>query len=447
MKIAIVEDDVNMRKSLELFFADNKEFEIVAFKNPKDALKVLDDSFDLVITDINMPQMDGLEFLHQLNNRYEAIVITGNATLNKAVESIRLGVKDFFQKPFDPELLLEAILRTKKLLEFQRTQKNSEIKNDSKKNKATNKSEEKKHQFIAESKILDEVKKLALKAAMTDASVLLMGQSGVGKEVFANYIHQNSSRCNAPFIAINMAAIPEHLLESELFGYEKGAFTDATAPKAGLFEAANHGSVFLDEIGEMPLGLQAKLLRAIQEKEITRLGSSKTIKIDVRFISATNANMEQKIANKTFREDLFFRLQTIPIQIPSLKERKDEILPLAEWKLTEVIAQYGLKKKLFSEEAKAKMLNYEWHGNIRELLSVVERAAILSDGDKILEKDLFLKPKESRQGSEKRVEDLESELIKQILEDCQYDEDQASKILGMQVDVLKHKIAKYGLKK
>ena len=232
MKIAIVEDDLNMRKSLELFFGDNKEFEIVAFKNPKDALKVLDDSFDLVITDINMPQMDGLEFLRTLNGRYEAIVITGNATLNKAVESIRLGVKDFFQKPFEPELLLEAILRTKKLLEFQKKQKNTpEVsKNTSKKDASKSK-----HSFIASSPALEKAKALAQKAALTDASVLLLGQSGVGKEVFANFIHQESSRSQAPFIAINMAAIPEHLLESELFGYEKGAFTDATAPKAGLF--------------------------------------------------------------------------------------------------------------------------------------------------------------------------------------------------------------------
>ncbi|GMB95529.1 sigma-54 dependent transcriptional regulator [Helicobacter sp. NHP22-001] len=376
MKIAIVEDDINMRKSLELFFSDHEDLEVVAFKSPKDALKAIDESFELIITDINMPQMDGLEFLRKLEGRFEAIVITGNATLNKAIESIRLGVKDFFQKPFKPELLLESIYRSKKVLEFHKIH-------------PVNKSC-KKEFFIATSQALEAVKKQALKAAITDASVFLQGPSGVGKEVFAHFIHENSKRKGAPFVAINMAAIPEHLLESELFGFEKGAFTDATSAKAGLFESANKGSVFLDEISEMPLKLQSKLLRAIQEKEIVRLGSHKPIKIDVRFISATNTQIQEKIQAKEFREDLFFRLHTIPLKIPPLKERKEEILSLAEWKLQEVLCAYDLGKKCFSEQAKECLLNYTWHGNVRELLSVVERAAILSEGVQISEKDLFL---------------------------------------------------------
>ncbi|GMB89996.1 Transcriptional activator of flagella proteins FlgR [Helicobacter ailurogastricus] len=376
MKIAIVEDDINMRKSLELFFSDHEDLEVVAFKSPKDALKAIDESFELIITDINMPQMDGLEFLRKLEGRFEAIVITGNATLNKAIESIRLGVKDFFQKPFKPELLLESIYRSKKVLEFHKIH-------------PVNKSC-KKEFFIATSKALEAVQKQALKAAATDASVFLQGPSGVGKEVFAHFIHENSKRKGAPFVAINMAAIPEHLLESELFGFEKGAFTDATSARAGLFESANKGSVFLDEISEMPLKLQSKLLRAIQEKEIVRLGSHKPVKIDVRFISATNTNIQEKIQAKEFREDLFFRLHTIPLKIPPLKERKEEILPLAEWKLQEVLCAYDLGAKSFSDQAKECMLSYTWHGNVRELLSVVERAAILSEGTQISEKDLFL---------------------------------------------------------
>ncbi|WP_104639326.1 sigma-54-dependent transcriptional regulator [Helicobacter bizzozeronii] len=378
MKIAIVEDDINMRKSLELFFSDQEDLEVVAFKSPKDALKALDESFELIITDINMPQMDGLEFLRQLEGRYEAIVITGNATLNKAIESIRLGVKDFFQKPFKPELLLESIYRSKRVLEFHKI------------HPPKSKTPKTQEFFRASSKALEEVQKQALKAAATDASVLLLGQSGVGKEVFARFIHENSKRKGAPFVAINMAAIPEHLLESELFGYEKGAFTDATNAKAGLFESAHKGSVFLDEITEMPLKLQSKLLRVIQEKELMRLGSNKIVKIDVRFIAASNTNIQEKIASKEFREDLFFRLQTIPLHIPPLKERQEEILPLAEWKLQEVLQTYNLGKKSFSKGAQECMLNYSWHGNIRELLCVVERAAILSEGEQISQKDLFL---------------------------------------------------------
>lgn len=439
MKIAIVEDDINMRKGLELFFNESPDLEIVSFKNPKDALKTLDGSFDLVITDINMPQMDGLEFLRVLDGKYEAIVITGNATLNKAIDSIRLGVKDFFQKPFKPELLLEAIYRSKKLMEFKNFQNNKPAKT----NNAKTASKEK-HLFIASSKNLSDAQKIAQKVATTDASVLLLGQSGVGKEVFANFIHQNSHRKNAPFVAINMAAIPEHLLESELFGYEKGAFTDATASKAGLFESADGGSVFLDEIGEMPLSLQSKILRAIQEKEITRLGSAKNIKINVRFISATNADIKKKIQNNEFREDLFFRLQTVPIHIPPLKERKEEIIPLAEWKLENICEQYGFDKKSFSQEAKNCLLSYEWYGNIRELLSVVERATILSETNQIKEADLFLESRSPKENSSK-IADLERELIREVCSDCDGDLSRSSEILGMKLDILKHKIAKYGL--
>lgn len=385
MKIAIVEDDINMRKSLEYFFSDYKDLEITSFKNPKDALKCLDSSFDLIITDINMPQMDGLEFLSQLNGKYEAIVITGNATLNKAIESIRLGVKDFFQKPFEPEDLLAAIYRTKKIVEFNRSNKS---------NVSAKKPLSKEKLFKSSSPQLEAAKSLALKVAPTDASVLLLGASGVGKEVFARFIHENSKRSSSPFIALNMAAIPEHLLESELFGYEKGAFTDAIGTKPGLLESAQGGTVFLDEIGEMPIGLQAKLLRALQEKEIIRLGSSKPIKIDTRFISATNANIQEKITNQEFREDLFFRLQTVPIKIPSLKDRKEEILPLAREHIKEVCASYGFNNKKIDKDAEERMLNYSWPGNIRELLSVIERACILSEGDHICVQDLYLDERE-----------------------------------------------------
>ena len=251
MKIAIVEDDINYRKSLETAFEDYAEYEVVSFKNPKDALKKLDESFELIITDINMPQMDGLSFLQELNGRYEAIVITGNASVQNAIKSIRLGVKDFLIKGFEIEELIEAIKRTHKAAQIvHKTQKTPPKSTDDK-------------EFIASSPKLEEVKALALKVAKTDANVLLLGQSGVGKDVFANFIHRNSARANAPFVALNMAAIPEHLLESELFGYEKGAFTDATNPKPGILESASGGSVFLDEIGEMPLALQAKLLRRL----------------------------------------------------------------------------------------------------------------------------------------------------------------------------------------
>lgn len=379
MKIAIVEDDINMRKSLEIAMSDYSEYEVVAFKNAKDALKKLDDSFDLVITDINMPGIDGIELVKTLNGKYEVIIMTGNATLTRAIESIHLGVKDFLLKPFEIETLITAIKRSDLV---QKSTKKVSLKSK----KASNS----KNPFSATSPVLEKLLKVTDKAAKTDVSIILMGESGVGKEVFANYIHSVSTRVKKPFIAINMAAIPDNLIESELFGFEKGAFTDATEAKIGKFEAANGGTLFLDEIGEMPYTVQAKILRALQEKEITRLGSSKSIKIDIRVVSATNANIEQKISDSQFREDLYYRLNTIPLHIPALRERKEEIIEIANTVLKENCQKYNFEEKLFSNEAIEQLLNYKWPGNIRELISVVERATILSDENKISAEDLFL---------------------------------------------------------
>ena len=377
MKIAIVEDDINMRKSLEIALEEYKEFDIKTFKNAKDALKGLDESFELVITDINMPGMDGLEFIKTLDGKYEVIIMTGNATLQRAIESIQLGVKDFLLKPFEVDTLVKAIKRADKVSKTVKNKPAKPLKSST-------------DGFTATSEALQKVRSLADKAAKTDATVLLLGESGSGKEVFANYVHKNSLREKKNFVAINMAAIPDNLIESELFGYEKGAFTDATEAKAGHFEHANGGTLFLDEIAEMPFGVQAKLLRALQEKEIRRLGSSKSIKIDIRIISATNANLGEKIKNGEFREDLYYRLNTIPLHIPPLRERKEEILPIAENILAQSCSEYGFEAKAFNEAAKEQLLQYSWPGNIRELISVVQRAAILSDGDEITPENLFL---------------------------------------------------------
>jgi len=378
LKIAIVEDDINMRKSLEIAMGDFKEFEIKTFKNAVDALKKLDDSFDLIITDINMPKMDGIEFIKELDGKFEIIIMTGNATLTSAIESIHLGVKDFLLKPFEIDALIEAIKRESKVQEVKKSIQTKKVKKiDS-------------SDFLGTSQALKKVLNIADKAARTDASILLLGQSGVGKEVFANYIHKNSPRAKKPFIAINMAAIPANLIESELFGFEKGAFTDAIEAKAGQFELANGGTLFLDEIGEMPYEVQAKLLRALQEKEVRRLGSSKSIKIDIRVISATNANLSQKIKNSEFREDLYYRLNTIPLHIPPLKDRKDEILEIAEKSLKINCEKYNFENKEFSAESKEQLLEYSWPGNIRELISVVERATILSDENIITPENLCL---------------------------------------------------------
>ncbi|BBG66367.1 signal-transduction regulatory protein FlgR [Hydrogenimonas sp.] len=377
MKIAIVEDDINMRKSLEIALGDYDEFEVKTFRNAKEALKRLDESYDLVISDITMPGMNGIEFVEELQGRYEVIIITGNATLGRAIESIRLGVSDFLTKPFEVETLVEAIRRSRKAKIRAKSIEKVSVKNDN-------------SIFYGKSEALEKTLSLAIKAAKSDAAVLLLGESGVGKELFAKTIHDNSSRSGGPFVAVNMAAIPENLIESELFGFEKGAFTDAVEAKIGKFEAAHGGTIFLDEIAEMPYHLQAKLLRVLQERVIHRLGSTSGTDIDVRIVAATNADIKRKMENQEFREDLYYRIATIPIYIPPLRERGEEIIPIAERTLEDIVARYSLGPKEFSKEAKEKLASYHWPGNIRELIAVVERAAILSDNTEIDCDDLFL---------------------------------------------------------
>ena len=425
MNVVIVDDDINIRKSLELSLSEYDEFNIKSYKNATDALKgIKDDNCDIIITDINMPNINGIDFLKKLDGKYEAIIITGYASLGVALDAIRLGVKDFFIKTeLDIDLLVQAI---------KRTQKEKKIKSKVKPTKINN-------EINLDGKNLDSIKNIALKSAKSDVNVLLLGESGVGKEVFAKFIHNHSARSNEPFVAINMAALPENLLESELFGYEKGAFTDATQAKMGLFELANKGSIFLDVIGDMPIALQAKPLRAIQEKEITRLGGTKSIKINVRFISATNANIYEKIQNHQFREDLFYRLQTIIIEIPPLRERQDEIINIANSHLKEVANIYQCGDKKLSNEAIEALLSYKWPGNIRELLSIIERATILSEGKYITKDDLFL---ESRNKKVSKFEDLEREYIKEAYFANNKNLEQTADMLGMNINILKHKMIK-----
>ena len=427
MNLVIVEDDINMRKSLEIALGEYEEFKIKSYKSATEALKKLSDDTDLIITDINMPGLDGLEFVKACENKYDFIIITGNATLNRAIEAVRLGVKDFLTKPFDVNTLVQAIKRAKIIRE-----KTSDKKGVKKDHLTQN-------DFFATSAKLEATLKLSEKAAKTDAAVMFFGESGVGKELFSRHIHKNSKRASKPFVAINMAAIPTNLIESELFGFEKGAFTDANATKIGLFEMANEGTLFLDEIGEMPYEIQAKLLRALQEKEITRLGSTKAIKIDVRIISATNANLEQKIKNGEFRADLYYRLNTLPIQIPPLRERREEILDIAKKVLEDTCKEYELESKELGKEAQNALLDYEFPGNIRELISIVQRACILSEQDVISKEDLFLEARSTK----KELKNLEKELLEEGLKNMNYDVEKTAEFLGMELKSLKEKMKKY----
>ncbi|WP_069636439.1 sigma-54-dependent transcriptional regulator [Campylobacter pinnipediorum] len=428
MNIAIVEDDINMRKSLEISLSEFQELNIKTYKNANEALKKLDDSIDLIITDINMPGIDGIEFIKQLENKYDVIIMTGNATLNRAIESVRLGVKDFLTKPFDINTLYEAIKRVK--LEREKIKSVKKIKNIKTNNDFTNPSE-----------ALKKVLNIALKAAKTDTSIMIIGESGVGKEVFAKYIHKNSNRKDKPFVAINMAAIPENLIESELFGYEKGAFTDAIAQKIGQFELANGGTLFLDEIGEMPINLQPKLLRALQEREITRLGSLKSIKVDVRILCATNANLQNLIEDGKFRQDLYYRLNTIPILIPPLKDRKEEIIPISKKTLENICKKYSLEEKELSEEAMEELLSYDYPGNIRELISIIERAAILSEDRYIKADDLFIQSRKK-----KEISEIKKDFFIDVISSVDFNLNEASSILNLSTEDIEKLIKKYNLK-
>jgi two-component system NtrC family response regulator len=380
--------------------------------------------------------MDGIELLKELDGKYEAIVITGNATMQRAIDAMRYGAKDFIQKPFEPETLVKAIKRS---LEAQQIIRKSTPKNSDNKNNNNENSSNK--EFYGTSKNLENSLGIIKKVAPTDASVMLLGESGVGKELFANYLHTQSNRENKPFIAINMAAIPDTLLESELFGFEKGAFTDAKETRIGKFEEANGGTIFLDEIGEMPMNLQAKLLRVLQEKEITRIGSSKPVKVDFRVVSATNANLATHIKNGDFREDLFYRLNTIPVNIAPLRERKDEILDIAQKVLENTCEKYSLDNKNFSQDTKDELLKYNWPGNIRELVSVVERATLLSD-ETIQKENLFLEARESGVCS---IENTERKLIIEVLDMHNQSVEDSAKELGMNQTIFKKKLKKHGI--
>ena len=430
INLAIIDDDINMRKSLQSSLELSKEnFKISAYKSAKEAIDKLDDEVDLLIVDINMPKMSGIELLEHFKGKYEAIIITGNTTLDLTIKAMRAGASDFLQKPFEIKDLLNSI---KRISSFKKRTKSKTI------------LKENNSDFYGTSPKLEYALKLSKKTAKTDASALLLGESGVGKELFANFIHKNSTRANAPFIAVNMAAIPSNLIESELFGYEKGAFTDAVARKIGKFEMAHGGSIFLDEIAELPIELQAKLLRALQEKEIHRLGGDKTIKIDIRIISATNANLEESIKNGTFREDLFYRINTIPIIIPPLRERKNEITTIANKVLEQCSKMYqDIGEKTLSKEAIEALLAYKWPGNIRELKSVIERSFILSEESEISKDDLFINARESSENKSGNVNELENNLYQEAYELSNQDIKACAKILDIDEKLARKKLEKF----
>ena len=371
-KILIIEDEEPIRRVLvRILIDENKNFQITEAKNGKEGISYLKkEKFDLVLCDIKMPKMDGIEVLQEakINNiNIPFIILTGHGNLETAVDAMKLGAYDFISKPPDLNRLLTTV---RNALE------NKSLRIE---NKKLRKKISKKNQIIGESKSIVRVTEMISKVAKTDARVLVTGENGTGKELVANQLHEQSNRSNKNFIEVNCAAIPSELIESELFGHVKGSFTSAIKDRSGKFEAADKGTLFLDEIADMSLAAQAKVLRALEEKKIQRVGNEKDISIDVRVIAATNKDLKKEIAEGRFREDLYHRLAVIIIHVPKLIERKEDIPLLTNHFIELISKEQGLEKKNFTKEAMKKLDNYSWTGNIRELRNVVERLMILGD--------------------------------------------------------------------
>jgi len=369
-KILVIDDERSIRNTLK----DILEFEkhqVTLAENGKLGLEAaLTNAVDLIFSDIKMPEMDGIELLSQLKEKeidVPIIMISGHGNIETAVECIKKGAFDFIEKPIDLNRLLVTVRNA--------LERNSLVTES----KSLKKKVAKKHQMVGTSASIEKVRKMIERVAPTDARVLITGDNGTGKEVVARLLYDQSKRSDAPYIEVNCAAIPSELIESELFGHEKGSFTSAIKQRIGKFEQADGGTIFLDEIGDMSLSAQTKVLRVLQENELTRVGSDKSIKVNVRVLAATNKNLKKEIENGNFREDLFHRLNVIPIHVPSLEERKEDI-PLLVAHFTEMICgEQGIQPKIFEESAIESLKTRPWPGNIRELRNMVERLIILGD--------------------------------------------------------------------
>lgn len=378
--ILIVEDEDAIRRVLKKVLSEeNPNYKLDEAPDGEKAISLIrTQHYDLVLCDIKMPKRDGvevLEFISSYDSSIPVILISGHGDLKTAVKAMRMGAYDYIEKPPDLNILLNsvrsALVKTK-------------TKNISKKTKKTNS----KYEIIGESKQIKNVKQLIEKIAPTNAKVLILGPNGSGKELVARQIHSSSLRSNGPFIEVNCAAIPSELIESELFGHIKGSFTSAHKDRIGKFEAANEGTIFLDEIGDMSLSAQSKVLRAIQENKIQKVGSDKDIYVDTRVIAATNKNITELIKSNKFREDLYHRISVIELNVPSLNDRKPDIPLLIEYFIQQLTDQYDGRHLYIDESGIKKMISYDWKGNVRELRNIVERLFILSESDQISEKEV-----------------------------------------------------------
>lgn len=434
--ILVVDDEKSQREILEMILS-GEGYDVTTASSGEAAMKFVESRrFDLVLTDLKMTGMSGLDLLKELTNYDKSIIVillTAHGSVDSAVDALRLGAFDYLQKPYDSEKLLDTVSRALNKL----TTLDTEI--------------------VSVSPEMDGVKKLILKIAKSNSTVLIRGESGTGKELIARAIHKNSLRSNEIFQAVNCAAINENLLESELFGHEKGSFTGAIAEKKGLFEIAHNGTLFLDEIGELDVSLQAKLLRALQEKQIRRVGGIKDIDVDVRVVAATNRDLLKMAEEKRFREDLYYRLNVLSIDLPALRERRTDIPVLIDYFLKKHTR--GTDRKVtINPDARRILDDYTYPGNVRQLESALERAVLLSENDTITPADL---PPEMTQSSTPAAagelfklppdgvnfEDVERSLIMQAMDRTDNNITKSAKLLGLTFRTLQYRLEKFGFKK
>ena len=434
--ILVVDDEKSQREILEMILS-GEGYDVTTAASGEAALKFAKDRrFDLALTDLKMTGMDGIELLQHLlayDSSIIVILLTAHGSIESAKEALRRGAFDYLEKPYDKAALLETI------------------------NRALDRLDAIDSEIISASPKMESVKKMVLKVARSNSTVLVRGESGTGKELIARAVHNQSPRATEMFQAVNCAAINENLLESELFGHEKGSFTGAHAEKKGLFEIADRGTLFLDEIGELDVGMQAKLLRALQERKIRRVGGTHEISVDVRVIAATNRDLRAMVSDGRFRDDLYYRINVLSIDVPPLRERREDIPVLIDYFLKKHTKNTSHPVTGLTPETKKLMNEYGWPGNVRQLESAIERALLLSEGDLITPEDL---PTEVRQevgpaaeGAFKlpaegiNFEDVERNLITQAMEQTDYNITKAAKLLGLTFRTLQYRLEKFGIKK
>jgi len=453
-RVLVVDDESGMREFLKIMLEKNG-YQVEGSDSGEDALKKIEQgSYDLVICDLKMPRVSGLEVLRrskEINPEAPVIMITAFGSTESAVEAMKLGAYDYITKPFkvdEMQFVLNKALEKARLVE-----ENIQLKKELKSKYGF-------HQLVGVSEPMRKIYELIRQVSATKSNVLISGESGTGKELVAKAVHYNSSRRANPFVVVNCASIPETLLESEMFGHTRGAFTGAYQAKRGMFELADQGTIFLDEIADMPLSLQAKLLRVIEDKSFRRVGGEQEIKVDVRVLAATNKNIEKEVSDGKFREDLYYRLNVMRIHIPALRERMEDIPILAQHFLQKYAQELGKPIKKISEEAEQLLLRASWPGNVRELENVIERAVSLEKAEVILPENL---PEKFRQPAEplgqlaeftippggidleKTLEEIERKMIKEALVQSQGVKTKAAEMLGLSFRSFRYRVSKLGL--